>query len=497
MDIVQGLLTGLEPINLLYAFIGCASGILFGALPGISSAMGVVLLLPFTYAMDGVSAIILLVANFAGSTYGGSITSILFATPGTPEAVMTVLDGHPMHKKGQGGKALGLAVSASVLGGLFSAIMMVVLCVPLSKIALQFSPAEYVALAVVGMTAIASLGAKSQLKTLISGLIGLTLATFGTDEITGITRFNFGSLEFVNGVHFIPVMIGAFALSEVFMQAMEKIEAQDMSITKKIKVELMSMAEFFKYKWLILKSACLGMFIGTLPGAGGTIASVLAYSEAVRSSDRGSDFGTGVPEGVIAPETANNASNGGALVPTLTLGIPGSGTTAVILAAFVLHGMRPGPLLFVMQPDLLYAVFVALIIADFMLFWGGIYGVRLFAQVSRFPYYLQGATILVLCFIGSFALQTDMMNSWIMLIAGLVGYFMKRFGFSVAGLVLGLVLGDLIEQNIRKMMIIAGGDWSELFIRPIAGPIFLIAVGAIVLPHAKRYFARNKAKQAA
>lgn len=496
MDIIQGLLTGLEPANLMFAFIGCATGILFGALPGISSAMGIVLLLPFTYTMDGIPAIILLVANFAGSTYGGSITSILFATPGTPESVMTVLDGHPMHKKGQGGKALGLAVSASVLGGLFSAVMMVILCVPLSAIALEFSPAEYVALAVVGLTAIASLGAKSQLKTLISGLIGLTLATFGSDEITGITRFSFGSLEFVNGIHFIPVMIGAFALSEVFMQAMEKVEEQDLSITKKIKVELMSWAEFLKYKWLILKSAIIGMLIGTLPGAGGTIASVLAYSEAVRSSKRGKEFGTGVPEGVIAPETANNASNGGALVPTLTLGIPGSGTTAVILAAFVLHGMRPGPLLFFTQPTLLYAVFVSLIVADLMLIFGGIYGVRLFAQVSRFPYYLQGSTILVLCFIGSFALQTDMMNAWIMLLAGLVGFFMKRFGFSVAGLVLGLVLGDLIEQNIRKMMIIAGGDWSELFFRPIAGPIFLIAIGAILLPHLKKFLGNRKLKQA-
>lgn len=496
MDIIQGLLTGIEPMNLLFAFIGCTTGILFGALPGISSAMGVVLLLPFTYSMDGISAIILLVANFAGSTYGGSITSILFATPGTPEAVMTVLDGHPMHKKGQGGKALGLAVSASVLGGLFSAIMMVVLCVPLSKIALEFSPAEYVALAVVGLTAIASLGAKSQLKTLISGLIGLTLATFGSDEITGITRFNFGSLDFVNGVHFIPVMIGAFALSEVFMQAMEKVGEQDLSITKKIKVELMSWAEFMKYKWVILKSACLGMFVGTLPGAGGTIAAVLAYSEAVRSSKRGKEFGTGVPEGVIAPETANNASNGGALVPTLTLGIPGSGTTAVILAAFILHGMKPGPLLFVMQPTLLYAVFVALVVADIMLFWGGIYGVRLFAQVSRFPYFMQGSTILVLCFIGSFALQTDMMNAWIMLIAGVAGFFMKRYGFSVAGLVLGLVLGDLIEQNIRKMMIIAQGDWGELFLRPIAGPIFAIAVFAVLLPHLRKLFGGKSVNKA-
>ncbi|WP_316980143.1 tripartite tricarboxylate transporter permease [Shumkonia mesophila] len=494
--IIQGLLSGLAPTNLMFAFLGCASGILFGALPGISSAMGVVLLLPFTYQMDGIPAIILLVSNFCGSTFGGSVTSILFATPGTPESVMTVLDGHPMHKQGKGGKALGLATSASIMGGLFSATMMVILVVPLSKVALEFGPAEYVALGILGMTAIAGLGSGSQLKTLISGVLGLVLATFGTDEITGITRFNFGSAEFVNGIHFIPVMIGAFALSEVFMQAMEKIQRHDLSMTKKVKVEFMTWVEFLRYKWVILKSAVIGMVVGVLPGTGGTIASVLAYSEAVRSSEQSEKFGTGMPEGVVAPETANNASTGGALVPTLTLGIPGSGTTAVILGAFIVHGMRPGPLLFISQPTLLYAVFISMIIANIMLFWGGIYGVRIFAQVSRFPYFLQGPTILLLCFIGSFALGTDMMNAWIMLLAGVVGFFMKKYGFNIAGLVLGLVLGELIEANIRKMMIIAGGDWLELFLRPIAGPIFLLAFGAMMVPHVKKWISIRKIQTA-
>ena len=499
MDMIfQGIMSGLSPVNLMFAFLGCGSGILFGALPGISSSMGVVLLLPFTYQMDGTAAIILLVSNFCGSTYGGSITSILFATPGTPESVMTVLDGHPMHKKGQGGKALGLAVSASVIGGLFSAIMMVILCVPLSKVAMEFGPAEYVALGILGLTAMAGLGSGSQLKTLISGFLGLVLATFGTDEITGTTRFNFGSAEFVNGVHFIPVMIGAFALSEVFMQAMEKHGGpQDLSVTERIKVEFMTWAEFLKYKWGILKSAVIGMVIGILPGTGGTIASVLAYSEAVRSSPDGDKFGTGMPEGVIAPETANNAATGGALVPTLTLGIPGSGTTAVILGAFIVHGMRPGPLLFTSQPTLLYAVFISMIIANLMLFWGGIYGVRLFAQVSRFPYYLQGPMILLLCFIGSYAMGVDIFNSWIMLLAGVIGFFMKKYGFNVAAMVLGLVLGSLIEENIRKMMIIADDDWSAFILRPIAGPIFLVAFGALLVPHVRKFMkARQSAKLA-
>jgi putative tricarboxylic transport membrane protein len=442
--------------------------------------------------MDGISAIILLVANFCGSTFGGSITSILFATPGTPESVMTVLDGHSMHKKGQGGKALGLAVSASVMGGLFSATMMVFLCLPLSKVALEFGPAEYVAMALLGLSAIAGLGHGSVLRTLISCTAGLALATFGTDDIAGIVRFSFGSDTFVNGIHFIPVMIGAFALSEVFQQAMEKITKHDSSIAERIRVEFMTVAEFWRYKWLILKSSVIGMVIGVLPGTGGTIASVLAYSEAVRSSKTPEKYGTGIPEGVIAPESANNAATGGALVPTLTLGIPGSGTTAVILGAFIVHGMRPGPLLFMSQPTLLYAVFISMIVANLLLFFGGIYGVKSFAQVSRFPYYIQGPMILTLCFIGSFALGSDIGNVWVMLIAGVAGFFLKKYGFSVAGLVLGLVLGDLIEMSLRKAMLISGGNWSELFLRPIAGPIFAVCLFTLLFPTLKKLLGKKE-----
>jgi len=493
--ILSGFLFALSPMNLLFAILGSFSGILFGALPGISSAMGVVLLLPFTHGMNGITAIILLVSNFCGSTMGGSITSILFATPGTPEAVMTVLEGYQLHKKGQGGKALGIAISVSVVGGLISTFVMLFLCIPLSKVALKFGPAEYVSLALLGLAAISGLGHGSMLKTVASCIIGLILATFGTDEITGITRFHFNSTTFMNGIHFIPVMIGAFALSEVFMQGMKKSETQDYSEAKKIKVEFMKWAEFWHYKWLILKSALIGMFIGILPGTGGTIASVLAYSEAARSSKYPEKFGTGILDGVIAPETANNASTGGAMVPTLTLGIPGSGTTAVILGAFIMHGMRPGPLLFMTQPTLLYAVFISMIIANLLLFFGGIYGVKAFAQVSRLKYYFQGPVILLLCFVGSYALSNDLGSVWIMLIAGVAGFFFKKYGFSVAGMVLGLVLGEMLEENLRKALIISTGKWSGLFLRPIAGPIFLLCLLAILWPAIKKQIEKKSASK--
>ncbi|MBQ3830011.1 MAG: tripartite tricarboxylate transporter permease [Spirochaetales bacterium] len=491
-NILGGFAYALQPINLLYSILGCMSGILFGALPGISSAMGCVLLLPFTYGMDGIAAIILLVSNFCGSTMGGSITSILFATPGTPEAVMTVLDGHPMYKKGLGGKALGIAVSASVIGGLFSTFLLVFLCVPISKVALLFSPCEYVALGCLGLCAITGLGKGSMPKTLASCLLGLALATFGTDEITGIVRYSFGSTTFMNGIHYIPVMIGAFALSEVFVQATKKQKKQDLSVYKSVKVQFMTRKEFWQYKWLILKSAVIGVFVGVLPGTGGTIASVLSYSEAVRSSKNPEMFGTGIPEGIIAPETANNASTGGALVPTLTLGIPGSGTTAVILGAFTMHGLKAGPLLFMMQPKLLYAVFIAMFIANVLLLVGGIWGVKAFAQVSRFPYFIQGTMIVMLCFIGSYALQNDLGSVWIMLISGIVGFFFKKYGFSVAGMVLGLVLGSMIEENIRKAMIIANDNWAALFFRPIAGVIWLVCIFALCWPFIRSMLEKKK-----
>jgi len=499
MDVIlQGFVMSFAPAHLGLVILGAFIGILMGALPGISSAMGIVLLLPFTFGMEGPTAIAFLVASMCGATFGGSITSILFATPGTPDSVMTVLDGYPMHKQGNGGKALGLAVSASVIGGLISCIFMLFLSMPLSRVALQFAPAEYAALAVLGITAITGLSSPgSQLKTLISGCLGLTLAMVGSDAIAGIMRFDFGLMVLITGIHFVPVMIGAFAMSEVFIQAMEKSKKLDMSITKVVKVEFMKWAEFWRYKWTMLRASIIGMGIGILPGVGSTIASVLAYGDAVRSSKTPEKFGSGMPEGVIAPELATSASIGGSLVPTMTLGIPGGGTTAVILGAFVLHGMRPGPLLFTLQPTLLYIVFISMLIANLLLFIGGIYGVKLFSQVSRLPYYMQGSIIITLCFVGTFAQGNNLNNVWIMLIAGVFGYFMKKYGFSVAGLILGIILGPLIEDNVRQMLIITGGSWSGMFFRPIAGPIFLVAVVLLLFPQFKLLYGKFAGKKEA
>ncbi len=475
--LLAGFGVALSPWNLCVIVLGCTTGIFFGALPGISSAMGCVLLLPFVYGANPVSGLLLLTSAFCGATYGGSVTSILFNTPGTPEAVMTTLDGYPLHKQGRGGKALGTAISASVMGGLFSTIVMLLVAPPLAKIALSFGPAEYMALALLGLTAISGLS-RNTVKALIACCVGLLLATFGADDIAGIERFTFDTELLLNGVHFIPVMIGAFAVAEVFEQIARRTNVQAFKM-ENIKIELMTLAEIWHQKWLLLRSAVLGVIIGILPGTGGSIASVLAYGEAVRTSRHPERFGTGVIEGVIAPETANNASTGGAMVPTLTLGIPGSGTTAVMLGAFIMLGLRPGPLLLREQPVLLYAIFVGMFIANILLFWGGFLFVRVFSQLSRFPYAIQAPIILMLCFVGSYALKNDIGDVWVMLAFGVIGFYLRRHGFSVAGLVLGLVLGDLAEEGLRKAMLLSQGEWLRIFLRPVAGPIFVLCVFAL------------------
>ena len=260
----------------------------------------------------------------------------------------------------------------------------------------------------------------------------------------------------------------------------------------------MSVKEFLDMKWVILKSAVLGLMIGILPGTGGTIASVMAYSEAVRSSKHPERFGTGIPEGVAAPETANNASTGGALVPTLTLGIPGSGTTAVMLGAFLILGLRPGPLLLREQPVLLYAIFTGMLIANLLLFLGGSLGIRAFSQISRLPYAIQAPIILMLCFVGSYALHNDIGEVWVMLVSGVAGYFLNKHGFPVSGMVLGLVLGDIAEEGLRKAMLISQGNWMKLFLRPVAGPIFLLAILSMLTPFLRsRFAAKSNAKQEA
>ncbi len=485
MDInllIEAFLNILVPSNLMLVVGGMMLGVFFGALPGISSSMGIVLMMPFTYYMGIIPSIILLVALYAGSAYGGSITAIMFNTPGTPGAVATTFDGYPMSQKGKAGRALGLAVSSSAVGGIISVLIMLVLAPPMSRFALKIQSAEYFALTVLGIVCIAGIGSKNIEKALITGGFGILIAMMGLDPMTGASRFTFGDVRLLNGIEFIPVMIGAFALAEVLKKLSESLEAGFDTSGENISLEALKLKDLLMHKIVLLKSSLIGTVIGILPGTGGSIASIVSYGEAVRSGKNKEEFGKGCEEGIIAPEAANNAAAGGAMIPTLVLGIPGSPTTAIILAALTLQGLQPGPQLMTEQPLMLYSIFFSMFIASVVVFFGGRLGVKAFAAVLKLPYGILGPIIVAFSIIGSYAITNDMFQVWIMIFFGIVGFFFKKFEFSGAALVLGLVLGSMMEENFRRQLVLTDGNYMSFFQRPISLIILIIAILTVVYP---------------
>lgn len=480
---------------ILAIIAGMFLGVIFGSLPGISASMGIVLMLPFTYYMGILPSIILLVALYAGAVYGGSITAILFNTPGTPAAVATTFDGYPMSKNGEAGKALGLAVSSSAIGGVIASIVLLLLAPPLSKIALQIQSAEYFALTFLGIMCIASIGSGDIIKALITGLFGIVLAMVGMDPMTGVLRLTFDNAYLIGGLEFIPVMIGSFALAEVLKQVVERLQdSTGFDTGEEVSVESFEMKELLKYKWLLFKSSIIGTLTGILPGAGGSIASIISYGEAVRSSTNSKKFGEGIPEGVIAPEAANNGAAGGAMIPTLVLGIPGSPTTAIILAALVLQGLQPGPRLMHEQPLMLYAIFLSLLLSSIIVFLGGRIGVKFFTSVLKLPYKVLAPYIIMFSIIGSYAVTNDVFQLWIMIAFGFVGYFMKKYKFSPAALILGLVLGNMMESSFRRQLLLTDGDFLSFFKRPISLAIIIIALLTAFYPIFADKFLNNENK---
>ncbi|KAB2478771.1 hypothetical protein BU600_00010 [Staphylococcus arlettae] len=474
-------LTILEPTNLMLVILGLLVGIFLGALPGIGSSMAIVLALPFTYFLDVVPAIALLATIYVGSAYGGSITAILFNTPGTPEAVATTFDGYPMTQKGQSRKALGLAISASAFGGIFAVLIMMFLSPILSQLAFKIHSSEYFALALLGMTVISSLGTSNKVKAIVSGLLGIFISTVGIDPLTATDRFTFNTIELMNGIDYIPIMIGAFALGEVFSQLTAK-DPHNIENTSTKSTGVFKIKDFFVYKWAAAKSAVIGTLIGILPGTGGAIASFVSYGVTMKTDKNSDDFGKGKPEGVVAPETANNAAAAGSMIPTLILGIPGSATTAVILAALVLQGVQPGPQLLSDQPILLYAILLAMLFASIMTFIAGRAGIQIFSLLLKAPYSIIATFIIMLSLIGAYATNNDLLNIWIMLLFGVVGYLMKVFNFSIASLILGIVLGPLMETSLRRHLLLNNGDYFSLLHSPITVVILLISVLIIVVP---------------
>ncbi|MCX8117450.1 MAG: tripartite tricarboxylate transporter permease [Desulfobacterota bacterium] len=468
-----------NPLTLLIIWGGVLLGVILGSVPGLNSTMGTALLIPFTFAMSPINGLALLSAVYCGGTYGGSISAILFNVPGAPEASATVFDGYEMAKKGKAAQALGFAVMCSCLGGLFSVVVMTLVSPLLARVALTFSQPEYFALAITALTLIASLGGRGMKKAAISGVFGLLMATVGIDPMTGDPRFTFGGKALIGGINFIPAIIGAFAVGEILARSETRLDTKEVFL-EKVSTKLPKLKEILRMKWLVLRSALIGTWIGILPGVGATTAAFVGYAEAVRWSKNPEKFGTGIPEGIAAPETANNAATGGAMVPLLTLGIPGSATTAVIIGGFLVHGLQPGPMLFMNQPKLMYSIFLAMFLANILMLFAGLGVAKVFSNFRRIRYSILGPCIFIFAAIGSYGIRNDPTDLWIMFFFGVIGYFMKRYNYPIAPMIIGLVLGNLTEISLRRGMRMVDYDLSAFLFRPIAGIILAIALISIL-----------------
>ncbi|PKL09408.1 MAG: hypothetical protein CVV51_03930 [Spirochaetae bacterium HGW-Spirochaetae-7] len=493
-SIIQALGYVGHPLNLFLIVAGTLFGMVAGALPGVSSSMAIILLLPFTYAMEPVSAIVTLVAVYIGGAAGGSMSAILLKIPGTPEALATTFDGHPMSQKGQAGRALGIAISASSFGGIFSAFMMVIAAPLLAGFALKFQSAEYLMLAILGLSCITSIGGKDQLKAMVSATLGLLFSTIGIDMINGANRFVFDQPFLMSGINYVPVMIGVFAIAEVYKTVGEEYGKKkvDMTTTGKVSMEVVKFVELLGMWKTLIKSSIIGTIIGIIPAAGGSIAALVAYGEAARSSKTPEAFGKGAPEGIAAPESANNAAVGGSMVPTMVLGIPGSPTAAVIMAAFMIHGLRPGPLLLKDQPILLYSIFIGIILASVLLFVGGRFITKEFARVLKLPYPLLGTLIIVLGVVGAYSLQNSFYDVLIMFAFGFIGFLFNHFKYSSSAFILGLILGGIAENSLRKQLIIGDGSWAGFVTRPVSLVILALSILGFLYPVLMKRIAKSK-----
>ncbi|TNF21287.1 MAG: C4-dicarboxylate ABC transporter permease [Rhodobacteraceae bacterium] len=491
-DLIGGFGVVMQPVNLLILASAVLIGFVGGALPGISGVILVVILLPVTYTMEPTGAFMLLTAIYASSVFSGLITAILYRAPGTPEAVMTALDGYPMTQKGEAGKALGVGILSSAVGGMFGTVVLILATPLLADIALQFSSPEFFALAVLGLTVVASLGGNLLLG-LIGVCIGLMIASVGLDPLTGTTRFTFGSLHLMSGVNLIPVIIGLFAISEVLKRCQEG----DIHLTgnKKFSIRIFDWPVIRQIRGTVARSSILGTAIGILPGIGASTAAMVAYSETVRWSKDRKRFGRGAPEGVAAPEAANNAAAMGALVPLFALGIPGSGTTAIILGAFIVHGLTPGPTFMSGNSDLIYAVFVGLLIVNVLILVFSKPFIAILSKLLDVPYSVLGPIIVICCIVGTYSVQNAMMDVWLMLGFGLAGFLLEKIGFPLVAIILGVVLGPIAESELRRSLAMSRGDLAIFWERPISaillGIAILLVTMTVVVPILRRRRARK------
>ncbi len=481
-NLALGFGIALSPYTLMLAVIGCVLGTIIGALPGLGPSNGVAILIPitFTLGLDATSALVLMTAVYFGAMYGGRISSILLNIPGDEPALMTTLDGYPMAKQGRAGDALVLSGVASFVGALLATIGLMFLAPLLSRVAYQFGPAEYFALYLLAFCTLGGLASSNQAKAAIASCIGLGIAMIGLDNTSGMPRLTFGHLHLMDGVDFLVAIVGLFAVAEVFFF----IESHGRSTSIGVKLERVTVPvrDIVASGWTMLRASGVGFIAGVLPGAGASLGSFLAYmSEKTIAGEKGG-FGTGAPRGVAAPEAGNNAAAGGALVPMLTLGVPGSGTTAVLLALLLTLNITPGPTLFTDRPEVVWGLIASLLIANFVLLLLNVPLVRMFVRVLQVPPWVLLPGVMMVSFVGIYSLSGSYFDLLLMVGFGVLGYLLRKLGVPTVPIILGILLGNHMEDSLRRAMVLSDGDWTFLFSSPIAIGLWLAAIAGFIAP---------------
>lgn len=465
VDILSALEMLITPMNIIAIFAGVAFGVFMGAVPGLTGTMGIALVIPLTYAFEPITAFALLLGTYKGALFSGCIPAILINTPGTPAAAATVLDGYPLTQKGRGGEAMGMALWSSVIGDVISTVALIFGALLLAQLATKFGPPEFAMLVLFSLTIVAGVSGDSMIKGLIAAAVGFMFGTVGLDPMMATPRFTFGEITMLNGISLMAMLIGLFAVSELFFQSEAALSSVKNVVVPKAKI---SWAQIRAKLPTIFRGSAIGIVLGSIPGLGATPSAFLSYSEAKRASKTPEKFGEGSLDGVAAAESANNATAGGALIPLMALGVPGDVVTAVLLGAFLIHGLAPGPQLFAENLDLVYAIFIALLIAALMLPVIGLAAIRLFSKIVMIPRYALYPIIAVLCMLGVYGFNSSPTDLWIMLGFGLLGYAMRKLAFPLAPMMIGFVLEPIGEQSVRQALTISSGDWLVFVSTPIS-----------------------------
>ena len=483
MQLLQGFATIANPEVLLLMIVGTFGGLVVGALPGLSAFTALAIMLPFTFGMDSITGLCFLVAVYVGGCSGGLISAVLLGIPGTPASIATCFDGYPMAQQGKAKTALSAAIISSFVGGIFGAVVLSFLGPYIAKVALKLSPYDYFGLILFALTTVSSLAGDSLVRGLIACILGICLSCVGTDGLSSVYRYTFGITKLSNGFSMIPVLIGLFAVSQIMSNARDKasMKSLDFSGTNQNSGEKFTIFDYVKHIRMIVPVSLMGLVIGILPGLGGNISNLMAYSYAKNTSRHPEEFGKGCVEGVIASETANNATVGGAMIILLTLGIPGDNATSVILAGFQMNDIAPGPLLFKTQGKLVYAILAAFVLANVLFFLMEYFGLPIFTKMLSIPSMLLLPIVIVCCFLGSYCANNNILDILIMVLFGVLGYVLKKFKYPLAPMVVGFILSPMLELYLRRSLMKTQGAWLPILSSPVAGVCCVMTVVTILL----------------